>query len=234
MGLENVFGKPAKIEPEKKLEVIATEESVIDELLIHFKTSTTKRPMSLNDQNAHKVEIQKFLQKYHKITPNLISTFNRTINTKKLGLEIFDATSGAFLSALIQTSYNQGFNNFEFGEININWFGIYLQGKKGSLIKIKVNKINGEATLFAAEYCFLKVEALNGKYALGNTENCLAEISTKEKGSLGHIRNCTIYSPNQEVLDKLKKQQKEQMTSEVYEWVETNKPNQFCLGKFKK
>ncbi|MBI4448010.1 hypothetical protein HY643_03440 [Candidatus Woesearchaeota archaeon] len=116
----------------------------------------------------------------------MINKFNRKFNrkNKEYDKEVF----GLFLSALMQSSYKQGFNDFKFENINANCFGGWLRGKEGKPIIVKAEKINGD-------------------YTLSHAKNCVAEINNYQGDYFGYkMNNCTIYSPNQESLDVIKRQ----------------------------
>ncbi|MBI4448326.1 hypothetical protein HY643_05070 [Candidatus Woesearchaeota archaeon] len=202
MKLKNVFGKPEKVEPEKQLEVITTEESVLDDLIAYFEKLFP--PHLLTYKEAFDA-CRKDLRSYP-IKPELIKKFNEKIN-----LTSFDpykrCCRGVFVSSLIQVSYDQGLNNFEFGKINFDSFGEFLEGQKNKPIKIKVNTTNEKDTLWAAKYCNLTAEIINGNRTLWYAQNCIAEIQSYKGEEFGKgMENCTIYSPNQEVLEKIKRQ----------------------------
>ncbi|MBI4447413.1 hypothetical protein HY643_00380 [Candidatus Woesearchaeota archaeon] len=169
MGLSNVFEQPEKPVEEKKLQVIVNEEVVFNDWMVYCeqcnKTGWSK---------DYFIESQQFLQSY-KIKPEMISKFNEKINTKtwKLAERYF---LGVFISSLIQTSYNQGFNNFEFGEVYVDHLGACLQGQKDDAIIIKAKTINGAWILSQAKNCFLEAEAVNGEFSLRTQKNCVVKI----------------------------------------------------------
>ncbi|MBI4447776.1 hypothetical protein HY643_02255 [Candidatus Woesearchaeota archaeon] len=186
MGLENVFGTPEKVEPEKNLQVIVSDKSVQDktlvELLAYFEQS-----IHLNAPSEEKFYTYRFDSQRFKIKPELISAVNENWDTKKFNWPA-KAYFGIFLSALIQTSYNQGFNDFEFSIINADYFGAFLQTQQNKPIRIKAETIHGYWVLERANYC-------------------IAEIQNYQGDGFGlFMKNCKIYSPKQQVLDKIKVQ----------------------------
>ncbi|MBI4447714.1 hypothetical protein HY643_01930 [Candidatus Woesearchaeota archaeon] len=171
MELKQIFGKVEQLPQEKSLEVVATVETVVNELLAHFEKNKYSGMMS--DEfceryfNSHKEHLQSF-----KLTPKVIVEFN-----KKVG-QLADEDLGVYLSALIQTSYAQGFNNFEFGEVYANCFGKLLKGQKDAPIRIKAEKINGRNALYKAENCILEAKRINGSWALGGAKNSSLKAET--------------------------------------------------------
>ncbi|MBI4447711.1 hypothetical protein HY643_01915, partial [Candidatus Woesearchaeota archaeon] len=72
MGLENVFGTVEKPEEEKKLQVVVSDESVVDELMARFEQSL---PSDLFDFRAD-FDFYKESLKNFKISPEQIRKFN--------------------------------------------------------------------------------------------------------------------------------------------------------------
>ncbi|MBI4448321.1 hypothetical protein HY643_05045 [Candidatus Woesearchaeota archaeon] len=203
MGLENVFGQPEKVEPEKKLEVIASEEAVIADWMAYFEKNKIGNCRG-NRFKEFKLDCQKYLQSYQ-IKSAILQKFVSLANQKQIEDWDEKLCFGAFLSALIQTSYNQGNNDFEFEKINADFFGKFLEGKEDNLIRIKAETINGRDMLYSAKNCFLTVKNLNGRRTLWEAEGCVAEIINYRDENLGwYMKNCTVYLSNQEVLDKVR------------------------------
>ncbi|MBI4448329.1 hypothetical protein HY643_05085 [Candidatus Woesearchaeota archaeon] len=223
MGLENVFGKPEQVVEEKKLEVIASDESVVGELLIFFKKNKYKEWKNWDEckEYFNNASTSNFLKSFQ-ISPKRIRKFNEKAKIKGNYQESF----GLYLSALIQASYNQGFNDFEFKEIVADCFGAYLKGKEGSPIKIQIETLNGKANFAYAQNFFAQITNLNGdnnfKWAedfsakirsikgyanVRVVKNSIVEIGDNPgKNFGGYMKNCTIYSPNQQVLESIKEQ----------------------------
>ncbi|MBI4448177.1 hypothetical protein HY643_04295, partial [Candidatus Woesearchaeota archaeon] len=217
MGLNDVFEQAEKPAEEKNLQVIVSEESVEDETLVKvINFFETTKPSFYDHRNQFDL-CKKELDKY-RITPNLIKRLSEGNVNGIQGMYF-----SFFLSALIHTSYEQGFNDFELGEVNANLFGAHLQGQADNPIRIKAKKIIGNYSLYHAEHCSLTAEKINGHYTLyfaencslkvdnfiGDkglecAENCIAEI-TNYNGLYfgGQMKNCKIYSPNQENLKKM-------------------------------
>ncbi|MBI4447708.1 hypothetical protein HY643_01895 [Candidatus Woesearchaeota archaeon] len=130
---------------------------------------------------------------------------------------------GDFLSAMIQTSYNQGFNNFKFGEVDAGFFGNSLEGKEGNTLIIDVGKIvgegalcdanncsltarlvRGERCLAYAQKCAITTDTLHGIWAFQDAKHCVATIQKYDGSHFGQwMENCKIYSRNKAVLDRL-------------------------------
>ncbi|MBI4448344.1 hypothetical protein HY643_05160 [Candidatus Woesearchaeota archaeon] len=267
MDLGKIFQEKAeKIEEEKKLEIIVTKEAKAQEfvavtnfIVTYFDDFCRTLPLKMAElwgrlglkaylYNNQYTPIENFntFKDYFKnveITPKIINQVNKQL--PKEGGRQYNANKGVFFSALIQTSYNQGFNNFEFKEISTCDFGAWLRGKEGKPIIVKAEKIEGAnifhnasncsltadtvdglGTFWYAEKCsliakrvvgenifdyttncFLEAETIQGDFSLGAAENCVAEIANYKGRNFGEgMKNCTIYSPNQEVLDKIEKQ----------------------------
>ncbi|MBI4447743.1 hypothetical protein HY643_02080 [Candidatus Woesearchaeota archaeon] len=203
MGLDKIFQEKAeKPEKEKKLEVVSSDESVVDELLAYFystKKDCCKTPGDLRDYFE---ESQKFLQTY-RLKKGLISRFNDRIDIQQIiGTEKNDL--GIFLSALMQASYQQGSNNFKLKEVNANSFGGCLHGEEGNKINIHAQTINGNYALVFSRDCYLKVGSLNGDCSLVFASGCIANIKLYRGQSFGaFMMGCEVYSPNKKTLKKM-------------------------------
>ncbi|MBI4447446.1 DUF3737 family protein, partial [Candidatus Woesearchaeota archaeon] len=192
MGLENVFGTPEKIEPEKKLEVITSEEAVIDDWMVYFEQTKKMIWEKWGHLPNYFAESKQFLQSYTKISPKMIQIFNKKVDTSKLNL-CEKGCLGVFLSSLMQTSYDKGFNNFEFEEINTDDFGMFLQGQKSKPIRVIGKKISGDDTLHMAKYCFLEAQTIYGHNLLKNAIDCLIKADTiNGNSSLDGAKNCSL------------------------------------------
>ncbi|MBI4448345.1 hypothetical protein HY643_05170 [Candidatus Woesearchaeota archaeon] len=198
-------------------------EGCLEELLAYFN-ETKKDFWDYNQLKDYSVESKNFLKEYT-INPQIINEFNLHIQRQSLS-KAEKWYLGIFLSAMIQTSYDQGFNDFSFEEINAHGFGTFLKGKNGDKLMIKVGTITGYDTLAKSKNCSLEaktiiggwtlwfakkstltVETLKGDYSLRYAENCTAEITNYEGQNFGYgITNCKIYSSNPNVLEKIKRQ----------------------------
>ncbi|MBI4447610.1 hypothetical protein HY643_01385 [Candidatus Woesearchaeota archaeon] len=278
MGLEHVFGTAEKPEKEKKLQVIVSDEAVVDELLACFEKNKYNDEHNLDEGKEYFKNVSTFLKSFQ-ISHERIKKFYKKAAVKKNESESF----GLYLSALIQTSYQQGNNNFKFGAVNANWLGVFLEGKITRPINIKIDALNGYSNFSNSNYFSAKIKKIEGKYnfwqannfstsiqnlngndAFCHAQNFSAKI-TNLKGNLNFkyaegfsakikkiegeynfflssdfsvnviclkgsnnftvannglvkiannqgkefgrfIENCTIYAPNQEVLDSIKQQ----------------------------
>ncbi|MBI4448108.1 hypothetical protein HY643_03950 [Candidatus Woesearchaeota archaeon] len=235
MSLDNIFQKAEKPIEEKKLQVVASEDSIFDDWLACIDKLTIEDRQSLSgNQKDYFTKSQEFLKSYQ-IKPEMISKFNKKVNTKKLNRDE-KSYFGVFLSTLIQTSYDQGWNNFEFENVNCNYFLSLLKGKKGKDISVKTRIIDGDGPLQAANYCSLetkevdgnfalrhatncslKAESIIGNYVLWGAENCVAEITNYEGYRFGFdMKNCIIYSPNQPLLKAIKSQFEKPTTNKFF------------------
>ncbi|MBI4448169.1 hypothetical protein HY643_04255 [Candidatus Woesearchaeota archaeon] len=203
MALHDVFGTLEKPVEEKKLEVVVSEEAVLDELLAYFEQNKYEGwKGTFQECNDYLDSCLQYLQTF-KVTPKIVSSFYKKFGKAKEGSEAL----GVYLSAMIQTSYDQGFNNFEFGKIHAHCFGSFLQGQKGRQIQIKVGTIKGPFALVYAKYCSLDVETIIGVQSLSNAENCVAEITNYTGDLFGScMENCKVYLPNPETFLRLSEQ----------------------------
>ncbi|MBI4448198.1 hypothetical protein HY643_04400, partial [Candidatus Woesearchaeota archaeon] len=205
MGLDKIFQEKAeKVEEEKKLQVITSEESVIDELfsyLVDSSKQANKEYIWFEEMRQDFLKFNEFLKSY-KITPSLIGEFDSKVNHKKICFGD-KGYLGVFLSSLIQNSHNQGFNDFLFKKVKAEYFGAFLHGKENNL-RIKVSSINKRGSFYHATNCSLCVEMLFGEWTMYKAEDCVAEIQNYLGRNFGlHMKNCKITSSDQVVLDKL-------------------------------
>lgn len=212
MGLDKIFQEKAEKVEEKKLQVVVSDESVEDKILAealnYFNRSSPTEEKELKDD--FKVYTD-YLQQNYKIKPSLVSKINESVDSKK-----FDSDKkcylGIFLSAMIQTSYNQGFNDFVFDKIHANLFGSLLKGVGRNKIRIKANIIKGNGSLGLSKNCYFIVKKIEGLDTLIASKNCVAEITHYKGGELGWgMRNCRIYSTNRETIEKIKREHIESM-----------------------
>ncbi|MBI4448195.1 hypothetical protein HY643_04385 [Candidatus Woesearchaeota archaeon] len=189
MGLEKIFTKIENPFEEKKLEVVGSEEAVLDEWMAYFEQTNLNFNVYTDILDFYKNYLVNF-----EIKPAMIKKFNDMVDTKKFN-DRKKMWLGLFLSAMIQTSYNKGFNDFVFEEINVDNFGMYLQGQKDKPIKIKAKIIDGNSTLNDAENCVAKITSYKGK--------CFG----------WYMKDCKIYSSNEAVLEQIRKQSWKQNNS---------------------
>ncbi|MBI4448343.1 hypothetical protein HY643_05155 [Candidatus Woesearchaeota archaeon] len=191
MGLKDIFGQAEKPVEEKKLEVVVNDESVLDDWMAYFE-QTKKMPWSgICKLEDYLTTSQVFLKRYQ-IKPERIYKFNKKVDTTKLDYEEANFFS-VFLSSLIQTSYNQGFNNFKFEEINIDRFGILLVGQGDEPIKIEVTTINAEDVFLWAKNSSLEVENLKGNVPLREAQHCFLKAKKIEGNFLlSYATNCRL------------------------------------------
>ncbi|MBI4447614.1 hypothetical protein HY643_01405 [Candidatus Woesearchaeota archaeon] len=201
---------------EKKENSLTTNKSesiIFGEWLDYFEKTDKDKFFTWDETKKYFLESKKFLQSYQKLTPEVIKTFNEKVDTTQFGLTEL-CWWGIFSSAMIQTSYDQGFNSFQFekismkfGELEIGDFGSYLQGKSNNPIKIKAEKINAASILGYGKNCVLKVGSLTARFTLFKAEDCIVELTNYNGTNFGwEMKNCKIYSLNKPVLKKIKKQ----------------------------
>lgn len=207
MGLDKIFQKQEKIEEEKKLGVITTKESAVDDLTLHlinfFKKDEEKYEITSwwNVFDYYKRYLQKL-----EITPSIIQKVSGQLSTSESTEHVYRTYKGIALTALMQQSYNCGFNNFEFEDVVANGFCEFLKGEDNSLVKIKANKIIGNSTLASAEYCTLKTASIEGWQTLWLGENCTVEIGKYNGYQFGYkMKNCKIHVSNEKVLEEIRK-----------------------------
>ncbi|MBI4448096.1 hypothetical protein HY643_03890, partial [Candidatus Woesearchaeota archaeon] len=209
MELDKIFQEKAeKPAEEKKLQVIVSEEAVVGEWLKYFKKNK-KGDWGSDEELEEYFSISLEFLKSYSVKPELIKKFSERVNGNRLK-DRKRQYLGCFLSSLIQTSYNQGFNDFEFKTINTDYFGALLQGQKDNPIKIKAKNINGGSalqeakncfleagvidgyfTLQKAKYCFLKSQNIEGNHTLSEAEYCSFEAETvKGDWNLSHAEKC--------------------------------------------
>ncbi|MBI4448095.1 hypothetical protein HY643_03885 [Candidatus Woesearchaeota archaeon] len=160
MGLNDIFEQPEKPLEEKKLEVITSEEALLDTLLAYFENSKYLQWKLLpEDGKKYFDECMKYLQRFT-IEPKIIYRFNEKA---KMPASVGERQAlGLCLSAMIQISYNQGFNDFEFKEVPASCLGGFLQGQQNNKIKIKVGKSKGVWFLDSAENAVMEIQDDNG------------------------------------------------------------------------
>ncbi|MBI4448249.1 hypothetical protein HY643_04670 [Candidatus Woesearchaeota archaeon] len=178
MGLEKIFQKQELIR-EEKLQIINTKESELDKLLASLLGYFNKTPPCYNNWHAYYTSAALNLKGLN-IPPEAIQKINENI---KKGTQ----EKGLFLSALIQTSYNQGNNYFEFETINADCFGAFLEGKKGNKLTLKIKKLLQGQSFVCAKHCRIEISII------------------KDLTSFGWgMRDCQVYFPNKKPIRKQK------------------------------
>lgn len=143
MTLENVF-KEIELPNEKRASTIFNS---LEDLFKIYKTlkEKTKYFNVLTPEESYKECFDYCVSAFQtvKINKQIINQF-----LEKLSEKITDKDAlGLFISAMIQTSYNQGCNDFVFGGIEFNYFCAYLKGKPEDPIKIKCKDVIGNNVL---------------------------------------------------------------------------------------
>ncbi|MBI4447758.1 hypothetical protein HY643_02165 [Candidatus Woesearchaeota archaeon] len=169
MGLDKIFEKAEKPTEEKKLEVVASGESILNEWLIFFNKYLLGCSEELLSEKFNDWKL--YLESYNQLTPGMISKFSERIDLPKRCATEIDF-SGFFVSFMIHKSYNQGFNNFEFGEVKLPGLCSHLRGKRRNPIKVKAQIVNAEKFLTFSKYCDLEAGVMNGRLHFMRDDNC--------------------------------------------------------------
>lgn len=174
-----IFKKQEEIEEEKKLACVNTQESSIDTLianLISYFEGSTRIRFGV-DFIIYKEYLKNF-----EITPQMIDKVHPLIDKVPSVMlpgqymEGYNPAKGLFLSALIQTSFDQGFNNFEFSnDIEADEFGARLTGKIDRIV-IKAKKIIGAHILDEAMHCVLEADSIIGAYPFTRSFACAITV----------------------------------------------------------
>ncbi|MBI4447715.1 hypothetical protein HY643_01935 [Candidatus Woesearchaeota archaeon] len=149
-----------------------------------------------------------YLQTFLNITPDIINKIWGLLPKESWGF--YQNNKGIFLSGLIQTSYRQGHNDFEFDEIGAHCFGIFLDGQENNPIRIKAKKVVGGEILAHSTHCFLKVEKLVGHQgSLRKANNSAIEIAKGNADEvslddLGESHDCKVYIQDKQLFVALK------------------------------
>lgn len=201
MGLENVFGQPEKVEPEKKLEVIASEEAVIADWMAYFEKNKIGNCRG-NRFKEFKLDCQKYLQSYQ-IKSAILQKFVSLANQKQIEDWDEKLCFGAFLSALIQTSYNQGNNDFEFDFVTAEGFASFLHGEEQNLLRITLKALYGNDCLGQSSFCFLKAGRMFEGPHMYKAQHCILEAEKNEVLTTFYNRkNCRVKIGHARYLDK--------------------------------
>ncbi len=139
-------------------------------------------------------QIEKIIEKETiLLTPDKIDDFlQQTIlyeNHKK-----YEENTGAFISQLIQTSYNAGNNNFELNTKKlktISNIGAYLIGKKRNPIIIKIEGNTGYDCGSFSQNSIFNIEGNTRDHCGHETQNCNFNIKGNTEKEFGHFsENC--------------------------------------------
>lgn len=148
MRLEKIFNEEIKNPEEKSFRKIENDSSMFDEILAFLKNEGYKKTKikGVSKLECYFLNTMDFLKNFN-ITNDIPRKFLERVENFKYKKEKIFANEGLtiMLSALIQTSYNQGHNLFEFGDVYVNNFGMFLKGKRTRPMKIKARKLNGVA-----------------------------------------------------------------------------------------
>ncbi len=243
MSLEKVFGEEIKNPRKEKNNKIAVYDTqIINELINYF--SKTEFPHSDDRWDGFKKyfeETLKFLDTF-KIKKAMIEEIIKKLENNGEKNQELQEKLGIFASAIIQKCYLIGENDFEFLDyIKLKQlFGAFLEGEAKRRIKMKIKYYNGYFLLHLAKNCDVEIVQLHGTASLWALTNSKAkidflfgnhnfwfskdsEIYIKEYAGQNfgwRLEKCRVFSPKDEILEKLKKQSSYSKESvfEIKEW----------------
>ena len=210
MSIEDLFKKVEEVNNEKIIKKLNCEE-LLQEFIKWYEKNYYFHSIGCDGKLEYFHSVFQFLKSYE-MAPVLISNFYQKIKKIKERKE----SLGLFLSAMIQTSYDQGWNNFTFDKIEADCFGAFLKGLDKKRLILNVGKINGNLAFFYSDYCEftakeicgmdtmtnstrtkLKVENLSGNFNFWGVEECDIEIDVLEgRFNLGHAKKCNVFIHN--------------------------------------
>ncbi|MBI4448272.1 hypothetical protein HY643_04790 [Candidatus Woesearchaeota archaeon] len=178
----------------KSLQAAIGEEKVkaVKELSDYFFNTKSLPNSEYEGLRNYFFEAQTFFLNKYELNPELIAQFKNAINTDKLRHSEKQAL-GSFLSAMMQTSYNQGNNDFYFEEVDAQFFCAFLQGRQNNKIRVQAKQVNSHHLLYQAENCSSKIQTVIGNNNLWLAKNCSLESQTIiGSDSLAHAENCSL------------------------------------------
>jgi len=170
MNLENIFNKVDPVKKEKKINLINNTLTYKELLALFNETCETLKEFN-------KMEAR---NEYYRYSRKLLGGYNlNSRNVSRLGEKLYEEFKktelnevvSIFISAMIQSSFEKGHNNFEFGVINLPTFGFCLEGEERRKLKIKMKKILGDDAFFNAKYLDIVLDELSGQYAFMESKN---------------------------------------------------------------
>ncbi|MBI4447460.1 hypothetical protein HY643_00620 [Candidatus Woesearchaeota archaeon] len=201
MGLENIFEQAEKPIEEKKLQLVNSQDGVIEELSSYFKKQKKYASgMSLDYSKDFFSETIQILQA-HAISPQLVNAFNKNMRNNIGFVEYW--RYGVFLSAMMQTSYNQGNNDFEFDFVTAEGFASFLHGEEQNLLRITLKALYGNDCLGQSSFCFLKAGRMFEGPHMYKAQHCILEAEKNEVLTTFYNRkNCRVKIGHARYLDK--------------------------------
>ncbi len=209
MSLENIFKNVEKPE-EKKINLVRNEEQIFDDIMLIFQENVENIFTPIMDFVKNNFRKCYNLLKTYDITPEIIRKFSE----KDLKLKNDEYTfKGVYLSALIQRSYDLGYNNFELDQIYMQHFGSFLKGKEENPIKIKMRilewsfgfsfaenchvivdeKIDGYGHFWSAKNCFAETNLVRGSHTFIYAKNSVFKIKESTASTLlNNVENCSL------------------------------------------
>jgi len=176
MSIDKIF-KKIEDTKEKTCRILNNERTKLDKLLTYFFTFFEKEKKCGADwvRGEDKKRYDSFFNflKNFDITPSFIKTFAEKIGeVKEEEKQIF----GLYLSAMMQVSYNKGYNNFEFGKIKVDELGAFLKGREKEKIKIRLSSLEGDWNFWMAENCDISISRVVGNWNFWKMRECPIKI----------------------------------------------------------
>ncbi len=151
MGLENLFKEEIKNIEEKSVAKIerTKREDVVREFEKYYNKLKEKYYFGayfIHGADEYFNEVKSFAKSYF-LSNELINDLLKNLEKSK--------ELGVFISAIIQASYENGCNEFNFGEIRCDYFGAFLKGKGGEKIRINIENLDGRYCFYKSENCYV-------------------------------------------------------------------------------
>ncbi len=176
MGLENTFKEKIENRDWRKPKKINGWESIFDSflatLISKFEEIKGEDEWNFKKSEEYFNSCLEYFQNFD-LTPKIIEEF-----CKKIGEvdEYLKWAFGSFVSAMIQKSYNSGYNNFKLSDLKIDMFGSFLEGKDDDKIRIKIDHLIGDWNFWRVKNIYLKTSRILGDWNFWKVENVKLEI----------------------------------------------------------
>ncbi|MBI4447808.1 hypothetical protein HY643_02415 [Candidatus Woesearchaeota archaeon] len=239
MGLE-IFGKTEKPIEESKLQVIVSEEAVVDELLAYFNQYVTQESAfskflleksSIETNRLFLEDLASF-----QITKGVIEKVMWDLEKRGEGIwdtwKTYRVDNGTFLSPLIQISYNQNPEEiFKFGRVEeFECFCNYLNGTKEKPVKMEIKSLHTSSyfdSFYKAKHFIAKIGCAGGARQFICAEDFCVEITKASCSSFGFgTKRGKVYSMNEDTLDRLGKSLQFNRDPEELEFIEGRMPKE--------
>ncbi len=198
MSLFDVFKEKIAPVKEKRQKTINSNICTLDYLISCFEK------MEFHSFRIYYEEAKKIVDGL-KIEPELVKKFSEKV---KQDGKIKNEALGLYLSALIQSGFNSGFNKFIFDEIIASGFGSFLKGKLNKPVILEVNYLKGNWNFWGSENCIIKIGKLEGNWNLRDAKNLIIELEEYNGCCFfGYcLKDCIIRSSSKKLLERLEKQ----------------------------